>query len=109
MCCLAVVSNHNGPDLVRGRRNFTHLERSVFLVVQITMPLTFSCAVVAYYERNKVLLVLLLLLLAGNLSAIIGMVATSLPQARFESNDIPAFHAGSCIGITIPLKFNSFW
>ena len=106
---LAVVSSYNGPDFVLGRRDFTHHARSPFSVVQIPMPLTSSSAVVAYYGRNKALLVSLLLLLVGNLSAVIGMVATSLPQARFESNDSPAFHAGSCIGNTIPLKFSSLW
>ena len=63
----------------------------------------------AYYERNKALLVALLLLLAANLSTIVGIVATSLPQAQFEPNDVPAFHAGSCIGTSIPIKFSTFW
>ena len=71
--------------------------------------LTWSYPVFAYYERNRALLVALLFLLAANLSAIVGIVATSLPQAQFETNDIPMFHSGSCIGTNIPLKFSSFW
>ncbi|KAF8464816.1 hypothetical protein JB92DRAFT_2838762 [Gautieria morchelliformis] len=64
--------------------------------------------VFAYYGRNKALLASLLFLLAGNLAAVVAMVGTSLPQAIFASNDVPAFHAGSCIGSSIPLKFSSF-
>ena len=63
----------------------------------------------AYYERNKALLVALLLLLAANLSTIVGILATSLPQAQYEANTAPAFHTGSCIGTSIPLRFSSFW
>ena len=71
--------------------------------------LTLSHLVFAYYGRNRALLVALLFLLAVNLSAVVGIDATSLPQAQFKTNEIPLFHSGSCINTNISLKFYNFW
>ncbi|KAF8531924.1 hypothetical protein JB92DRAFT_2847579 [Gautieria morchelliformis] len=65
--------------------------------------------VFAFYGRKKSLLAVLLLLLAAELSAMISLVAISLPMEVAKPNPIPHIHAAPCIGISQPKMFSSLW
>jgi len=78
----------------------------LFLIVEILL----ITRVFAYYGRHTPLLIVLLFLLAVEFSAMVALVATSLPNGHI----IPSLltdniHAGSCIGKYMPARFASLW
>ncbi|KIJ28035.1 hypothetical protein M422DRAFT_54782 [Sphaerobolus stellatus SS14] len=78
-------------------------------ILFISVEILLIARVFAYYGRRKIVLLSLVTLLTVNVIASATLVLTSFKDSHFKFNDIPAFHAGPCIGHSIQIRYSSIW